>query len=148
MLIALLSSLSFLPGQWLLRSDTLAAMFRYGWTEAALFLAVLAPFAAALAALLMAVAIRSKTFKEAQASSTVLVLAVSLLPLFAMFNLGGESPWHLWVPALAQNVLMTRVLKGASIGAVDVLIPLGVCALLAVAGLAYVARTLRQAALK
>ena len=30
MLIAVLSSLSFLPGQWVLRSDTLAAMFQYG----------------------------------------------------------------------------------------------------------------------
>ncbi len=148
MLIALLSSLSFLPSQWLLRSDTLQAMFRYGWVEAALFLAVLAPFAAALAALLMAVAIRSKTFKEAQASATVLVLVVSLAPLFSVFNLGGESEWHLWVPALAQNVLMSRVLKGDAIGPVEVLIPLVVCALLAAAGLVYVARTLRRAALR
>ena len=148
MLIAFLSSVSFLPGQWLLRSDTLAAMFRYGWVEATLFLVVLAPFAAALSALLMAVAIRCKTFKEAQASATVLVLAVSLLPLVSVFDFGGESPWHIWVPALAQNVLMSRVLKGEAIGAVDVLVPFAVCALLSVLGIAYVARTLRQAALK
>ena len=112
MLIAVLSCLSFLPGQWLLRSDTLAAMFQYGPREALLFLAVLLPFAAALSAVLMAVAIRCKTFKEAQASSTIVVLAISLLPLVSVFNLGGEAPWHLWVPALAQNTLMTRVLKG------------------------------------
>ena len=71
MLIAVLSCFSFLPGQWLLRSDTLAAMFQYGAREAALFLVVLLPFAAALSAVLMAVAIRCKTFKEAQASTTV-----------------------------------------------------------------------------
>ena len=69
MLIAVLSCFSFLPGQWLLRSDTLAAMFQYGLREALLFLAVLLPFAAALSAVLMAVAIRCKTFKEAQASA-------------------------------------------------------------------------------
>ena len=34
MLIALLSCASFLPGQWLLRSETLAAMFRFGMREA------------------------------------------------------------------------------------------------------------------
>ncbi|MEP7302651.1 MAG: ABC transporter permease subunit, partial [Caldimonas sp.] len=65
MLIAVLSSFSFLPGQWVLRSDTLAAMFQYGLREALLFLVVLLPFAAALSAVLMAVAIRCKTFKEA-----------------------------------------------------------------------------------
>src|SRR5205814_9255025 len=58
MLIAVLSSFSFIPSQWLLRGDTLQALFQYGWREALLFLAVLLPFAAALSALLMAVAIR------------------------------------------------------------------------------------------
>jgi sodium transport system permease protein len=148
MLIAVLSCLSFLPGQWLLRSDTLAALFQYGWREAALFLVVLLPFAAALSAVLMAVAIRCRTFKEAQASSTLVILLVSLMPLVNVFNLGGEAPWHLWVPALAQNTLMTRVLKGEGFGAEQWLIPLAVCVLLTAAGVAYVARTLRNAAVK
>ena len=73
-LIAVLSCFSFLPGQWVLRSDTLAAMFQYGPREAALFIVMLLPLAAALAAVLMAVAIRCRTFKEAQASSTIVVL--------------------------------------------------------------------------
>ena len=68
MLIAVLSCLSFLPGQWLLRSETLAALFQFGLREALLFIAVLLPLAGALSALLMAIAIRCKTFKEAQAS--------------------------------------------------------------------------------
>lgn len=148
MLIAVLSSFSFLPGQWVLRSDTLAAMFQYGPREALLFLVVLLPFAAALSAVLMAVAIRCKTFKEAQASSTVVVLFTSLLPLVNVFNLGTEAPWHLWVPALAQNTLMTRVLKGEDFSVAQVLIPLCVCIVLAAAGVWYVARMLRQAALK
>ena len=148
MLIAVLSCFSFLPGQWVLQSDTLAAMFQYGPREALLFLVVLLPLAAALSAVLMAVAIRSKTFKEAQASSTVIVLVVSLLPLVNVFNLGGEAPWHLWVPALAQNTLMTRILKGEALDPAQIVIPLAVCAVLAVAGVWYVARTLRQAALK
>ena len=38
MLIAVLSCFSFLPGQWVLRSDTLAAMFQYGPREAVLFI--------------------------------------------------------------------------------------------------------------
>ena len=74
----------------------------------------------------MAVAIRCRSVKEAQASSAVLMLAVSLLPLVGLFNPGGEERWHLWVPALAQNTLMTRVLKGEALGAEPVLVPLAV----------------------
>ena len=68
MLIALLSCASFLPGQWLLRSETLAAMFRFGIGEGAMFLALLLPLAGALSALLMAIAIRCSV-KEAQANA-------------------------------------------------------------------------------
>ena len=148
MLIAVLACFSFLPGQWLLRSDTLAAMFQYGVREAMLFLVVLLPFAAAASALLMAVAIRCKTFKEAQASTTVVMLAASLLPLINVFSLGEESPWYLWVPALAQNVLMTRVLKGEAFNAEQLVVPMLVCAVLAAGGVWLVARTLRSAAVR
>ncbi|MBL0086843.1 MAG: ABC transporter permease [Ideonella sp.] len=148
MLIAVLSSLSFLPAQWLLRSETLAAMFQYGVREALLFLALLLPLAAALSALLMAVAIRCKTFKEAQANSTVVILAVSLLPLTTLFNQEGEKPWHLWTPALAQITLMGRVLKGEAMGAVDLLPPLAVAAVMTVLCVAFVARQLRRAAVR
>ncbi len=148
MLIAVLSCFSFLPAQWLLRSDTLQALFQFGLREALLFLVVLLPLAAALSAVLMAVAIRCKSFKEAQANSTVVILGVSLMPLVTVFNFGGEAAWHLWVPALAQNTLMTRVLKGEDFSAAQVLIPLAVCVLLTVAGVWFVGRKLRSAAVR
>lgn len=148
MLIAVLSALSFLPGQWLLRSETLAALFRYGPREALAFIALLLPLAGALAALLMAIAIRCRSFKEAQANSTVVVLAVSLLPLVTLLNQEGEAPWHRWVPALGQMALMARVLKGEALPPAQWLPPLLVCAAVAALGIAFVARTLRSAALK
>jgi sodium transport system permease protein len=148
MLIAVLSCLSFLPAQSFLRSETLAAMFQFGWREAALFLALLAPLAAALAAVMMAIAIRCKTFKEAQANNTVVILGVSLLPMFTLFNQSGEAPWHLWTPALGQVTLMNRVLKGEALALLDVLIPLAVCAAITVLCIAFVARQLRAAALR
>ena len=148
MLIAVLACFSFLPGQWLLRSDTLAAMFQYGVHEVMLFLVVLLPFAAAASALLMAVAIRCKTFKEAQASTTVVMLAASLLPLINVFSLGEESPWYLWMPALAQNLLMTHVLKGEAFTLEQLAVPTAICALLAAGSVWFVARTLRSAAVR
>lgn len=148
MLIAVLSCLSFVPGQWLLRSEALAAMFRFGWREAAWFVALLLPLAGGLSALLMALAARCKSFKEAQANATVLVLVVSLLPLVTIFNQEGEAAWHLWVPALGQTTLMGRVLKGEPLPAADLAVPVIVCVALAAVSLAYVARLLRQSVLK
>jgi len=148
MLIALLSCASFLPGQWLLRSETLAAMFRFGVREGALFLALLLPLAGALSALLMAIAIRCRSVKEAQANATALVLAVSLLPLLSLFSQEGEAPWHLAVPALAQITLMGRVLKGEPMAAWEWALPLAVCGLLVLLCLGFVARGLRAAAMK
>jgi sodium transport system permease protein len=148
MLIAVLSCFSFLPAQWLLRSETLATMFQFGLREAALFLALLLPLAALMSALLMAVAIRCRTFKEAQANNSVVMLAASLLPLVSLFGQEGEKAWHLWVPALAQVTLMGRVLKGEQILAPDLLAPLGVAALGTLLCVAFVARQLRGAALR
>ena len=148
MLIAVLSCLSFLPGQWLLRSEALAAMFRFGVGEALAFIALLAPLAGALSALLMAIAIRCRTFKEAQANSTVVMLAISLLPMMTWFNQEGTSPWHLWVPALAQTTLMGRVLKGEVLTVSDVWPSVAVCVLLALLAVGFVARTLKGAAVR
>jgi len=148
MLIAVLSCLSFLPAQALLRSETLAAMFQFGLREALWFIGLLLPLAGAVSAVLMALAIRCKTFKEAQASATVVILGISFLPLMSMLNQEGTAPWHLWLPALAQSTLMGRVLKGEPLPFGDVLLTFAVSAVLALVALAYVARSLRSAALK
>ncbi len=146
LLIAVLSCLSFIPAQRLLRSESLAALFRFGWVEAAWFIALLAPFAAAISALLMAIAIRCRTVKEAQASSVVLNLAVSLLPLFTLLNQEGETAWDLWVPSIAQSTLMGRVLKGTPIGLLDVAPSLLICGVATVLALTFVSRQLTKRA--
>jgi sodium transport system permease protein len=148
MLIAVLSCASFLPGQWLIGSELLSAMFRFGPHEAVRFIVLLTPLACGLSAVLMAMAIRCKSFKEAQANVTVVVLAVSMLPLVTLFNQGATAPWYVWVPALGQITLMDRVLKGEALAMADVGATLVVCVALAVLGLLYVARTLRVAAIK
>jgi sodium transport system permease protein len=148
MLIAVLSCLSFLPGQWLLRSEALAAMFRFGAVEAVAFIVLLLPLAALLAAVLMAIAIRCKSFKEAQASATGVVLVISLLPMVTFFNQEGTAPWHYLVPALSQMTLMGRVLKGEHMPLAEAATATGVCLVLTVLALAFVSRALRSAAVK
>jgi sodium transport system permease protein len=147
-LIAILSALSFFPAQALVQSETLRALFQYGPREAIAFIVALVPFAAALAAVLMAVAIRCKTFKEAQANCTLVILAVSLSPLATIMNPAGEKLWHLAVPGLGQNLVMGRVLKGEPLDATVVLVPAVSCLVVAALGLLYITNHLKQAALK
>lgn len=148
MLIALLSCFSFLPGQWLLRSETLAAMFRFGPFEAAAFVALLLPLAGALAAVLMAIAIRSKSFKEAQAGTAFVLFAVAMAPTVTLFNQGGTSSWHYWVPSLAQMTLMSQVVKGEALATPAVLASVASSVVLCAVSLWAVSRLLRTAALK
>ena len=146
LLIALLSCLSFLPAQGLLRSESLAALFRFGWVEAAWFIGLLAPLAALIAALMMAVAIRCKTVKEAQANMVVLTMLFTLTPLLGFFTQDGEAAWNLWVPSVAQTTLMDRVLKNAPIGVLDVAPSLLLCIVLTAAALMFVTRQLARRA--
>lgn len=145
MAVALLANLSFVPAQWLLRSDSLQAMFQFGWFEVMAFLLLQLPLAAGLGAVLMALAIRSKTFKEAQAGSALVVTLVGLAPMVSMLNPGGDAPWYLWVPGLAQNTLMMLVLKGEALTLARVLPGVLVGALLTVVCLLYVAQSMRTA---
>lgn len=143
--VALISCLGFIPAQWLIRNDTLQAMFQFGGYEVLAFTALQLPLAMGLGAVLMAMAIRSKTFKEAQAGSGLVITAVGLAPMVSMLSPGGDASWYLWVPGLAQNTLMMLVLKGETLTltkvAPSVVVGLG----LTVICLLFVARSMRAA---
>ncbi|MBT9492106.1 MAG: ABC transporter permease [Paucibacter sp.] len=145
MLVALLASLSFIPAQWLLKSDSLQAMFQFGGYEVLAFLLLQLPLAAGLGAVLMAMAIRSKSFKEAQAGSGLIVTLVGLAPMVSMLNPGGEAAWYLWVPGLAQNTLMMLVLKGEALSWAQIMPGVLVGAGLTVGCLLFVAKSMRMA---
>lgn len=144
--VAALASFSFVPAQWLIKSDALAAQFRFGISDALLFAALLLPVASAMGALLMAVAIRTKTFKEAQASANMVIMVFSFMPVIAIMNPGGDAPWHFWLPGLAQYQQMMLVLKGEGLNLMQWMPPLLSSAALIAISLAYVAQQMRAAA--
>ncbi len=144
--VAALASASFVPAQWLLKSASLQAMFRFGWADAALFAALLVPIAAAMGALLMAVAIRTKTFKESQASATLVMTVFSFAPMISIMNPGGDAPWHFWVPGLGQYQLMLLVLKGEALSPAQWLPAVVTAALITSACVVFVAQQMRSAA--
>jgi sodium transport system permease protein len=145
MLMASIACLSFIPAQWLIRSDSLQAMFQFGWREALTFVLLLLPLAMGGGALLMAVAIRSKTFKEAQAGSGLVLAAMTMTPMVNMFNPGGDAWWYAWIPGLGQNTLMLLVLKGEHLPLQQLLPTTVVGLLLTAVCLLFVARSMRTA---
>ena len=148
MAVAVIASLSFVPAQWFLRSDSLQAMFQFGVPEVIVFLLLQLPLAAGLGAVLMALAIGSKTFKEAQAGSGLVITLVGLSPMVSMLNPGGDAPWYLWIPGLSQNTLMMLILKGETLTLAQVLPGVVVGGLLTIGCLLYVARSMRSAIAK
>ncbi|MEY2777872.1 MAG: hypothetical protein RLY30_1970 [Pseudomonadota bacterium] len=145
MAITVLSSLSFIPSQWLIQSETLSALFQFGLREAIAFVAILIPLGGALASVLMAVAIRSKTFREAQSTSTFVVLGASLIPAVSFLNPSAEEGWHAWVPALSQFQIMGKVIRGEAMPWEALGISVLVCAVVIGLCLASVSRHIRKA---
>jgi sodium transport system permease protein len=143
MAVAASSVLGFFPAMWLIHSEALQAMFRFGPGEGAIFLLMLLPLAAAVAAVLMLAAIHGRTYKEAQARATFALFAFQTVPLIAIFDFSGEKPWHLWVPGLAQQTVMLRVLRGDPLAWQHLLGPTLISLVLAALALTWLARRLK-----
>jgi sodium transport system permease protein len=119
-------------------SESLSALMQFGAAEAALFLAMLLPFAAMIAALNMFAATWGRTHKEAQTYASYLTMLVNIAPIIPLFLPVRDSAWQLLVPAMAQQTVMMRALRGESVDAVAVLLPGAVA--LATAAVALVAQ--------
>ena len=132
-MLTLASCVSFIPSQALIGSEALAASFQIGWREVGWFMLMMTPLCAAFSAVLMAIAVRAATVKEATANATVAVSAVSLVPLIQMMQDGGEKAWHLFAPILGQTAMMQRVVRGEALSGLQIGLPALVCALATVA---------------
>lgn len=110
--VALLSCLSFLPAQAVFQSEALRSFIQFGPLQALMFVMVLLPLAACVSALLMWVAIRSRSVKEAQASASIVVMLFTTLPMLSVLNIVQAQQWVAMVPGLSQYAQMGRVLRG------------------------------------
>ena len=138
--IALLSCASFIPAQALFKGEVLRSLIQFGPTQVAQSVALLLPLAACVSAVLMAVAIRSRSVKEAQASTAIVVMLFTTLPLLSSLNIIDAQGWAALVPGLGQHSLMGRVLKGEALSTWQWMGPWGVSALVVCACLLWVSR--------
>jgi sodium transport system permease protein len=123
-----------LGGFWVatqfIRNESLQSLLQFGVPEIITFLIVLVPFAGFIAALQMLVASFGRSFKEAQTYATYVLLVVNMIPLLSLFIQQKDQLWQLFVPAMAQQFVMERALRGETLGVLDYAIP----ALIAIVG--------------
>ena len=114
-LIAGIAILSFLPAQWLMQSETLRAMFTFGWFEVLICFVVILPLTGLFAAMLMLVGIFAKNTRQAQANATVVLLISTFLPMMTQLGSNEIKTWHHWFPMLAQHHHILELFKGEPI---------------------------------
>jgi sodium transport system permease protein len=123
---------------------TIGIPFLFGLAEFARFVVVLLPLILLVPAVLLWLGCRARSFKEAQSNASLLLFAVSILPLVQMFLQRKEPPWLAWVPVSAQYMLLTRALRGEPLPALELAQSYAVPALLSAGALLLVARLLSR----
>ena len=142
--VVVLTLIGFRTAMVFIPSENLSALMQFGAAESALFLAMLLPFAAMIAAVNMFAATYGRSHKEAQTYASYLTMLVNFAPVIPIFLSVRDAAWQLFVPAMAQQTVMMRALRGETIGPVDVLVPAAIALGLTVLALGAQARLLRN----
>jgi sodium transport system permease protein len=142
--VVVLTLVGFRGAMVFISSENLSALMQFGAAESALFLAMLLPFAAMIAAVNMFAATYGRSHKEAQTYASYLTMLVNFAPVIPLFLSVRDAAWQLYVPAMAQQVVMMRALRGEAVGAADVLVPAAMAIGITVLALGAQARLLRN----
>jgi sodium transport system permease protein len=138
---------SFAVAGQLVRDEGLKAAFQFGLPEAATTLAVLGPFCLLVSSVLMLAALFARSHKEAQATTSYLVSLVSIAPSLSMFLSLQDATWQLFVPAMGQNMVLSRMFRGSSVTATDLVVPALVCLAITLVALAAQATLVKREAI-
>jgi sodium transport system permease protein len=142
--VAILTLGGFVIAASLYSGRRLAALLTFGAPEFALFVAVVVPFAAMTAAAQMLICTYGRSYREAQTYVSYLATAVSFVPVAVLFSGLKDALWQLVVPVLGQQAVLSRIVRGDALTLGDWAIPSFVAFALAGAGVALVARLLRD----
>lgn len=142
--VVVLTLAGFTAALQFVRSENVAALMQFGWPEVALFLALLLPFSAMVGALNMLAATYGRSHKEAQTYASYITMIVNFVPILPLFLTIRDAPWQLAVPALAQQTVLMRALRGEAVGPIDILAPGAIALALTAAALLLQARLLRD----
>jgi sodium transport system permease protein len=94
--------------------------FLFGLAEVGRFSIALLPIALLLPALHFYVGIRGRSVREAQASTSVLLLLFALLPIAQILLQQREPDWIAAVPVAGHYTLLTHALRGDALSNIDI----------------------------
>jgi sodium transport system permease protein len=109
-----------------------------------MFFLMLLTFAPAMAAIQMLLATYGRNFKEGQTYASYAITLVALIPSVAMFAQVKDATWQLFVPVLAQLMVITRLLRGETTDLIHYLLPAAINTAIFVVAMVLIARLLRQ----
>ncbi len=110
----------------------------------AIFFLMLLTFAPAMASIQMLLATYGRNFKEGQTYATYLIQVVAFLPVVAMLAQLKDATWQLFVPVLAQLMVITRLLRGESIEWLHYLLPAAINVSIFAVSVVLISKLLRQ----
>jgi len=142
--VVVLTLAGFTVAMQFVRSENLAALMQFGAPEAMLFIVLLLPFSAMVASLNMLAATYGRSHKEAQTYASYIAMLVNFVPIIPLFLTIRDATWQLLVPALGQQTVLMRALRGESVGAIDILLPSAIALAATAAALTLQARLLRD----
>ena len=142
--VVVLTLVGFMVSMQFVSSENLAALMQFGTPEILLFLVLLLPFSAMVASLNMLAATYGRSHKEAQTYASYITMIVNFVPILPLFLTVRDAPWQLLVPALGQQTVLMRALRGEAVAAVDILLPSAIALALTTAALLLQARLLRN----
>lgn len=142
--VAILTLGGFVVAASLYAGRRLAALMTFGGPEFAMFVAMVVPFAALTAALQMLICTYGRSYREAQTYVSYLSTLVSFVPLAVFFSGLKDAFWHLAIPVLGQQVVLSRIVRGDPLGWTDWALPSLLALALAAFAVVLVSRLLRQ----
>jgi sodium transport system permease protein len=142
--VAVLTLGGFVIAASLFAQKRLAALMTFGLPELAQFVAMVIPFAAMTSALQMLICTYGRTYREAQTYVSYLATVVSFVPIVVLFSGLKDALWQLAVPVLAQQMVLSRVVRGDVLSLADYFVPAAAAFLAAALCVAGITRLLRD----
>jgi sodium transport system permease protein len=118
--------------------------FLFGLRELGRFVVVLLPLVLMFAALLLWLAARGRTVKEAQANVSLLMFVVGIVPAATLFLQWREPIWVTAIPVVGQFSLMRTALRGEALPALQLALSYAAPLVLTVLALAAATRLLAR----
>jgi sodium transport system permease protein len=143
-IIALLTLLGFAVTLKFGGALNLSFMGTLSFTQYAIFFGMIATFGPAMSVVMVLVATYGRTFKEGQTYASYALQLVMLLPVVSMLGEFKDATWQLFVPVLAQLMVITRVLRGEVIEPIHYLLPMAINVAIFVASVILMAKLLRR----